>query len=121
MEIVSRDNVPSFITKDGSEIRELLAYRNSTIQKQSLAEAYVPAGMKTQFHLHPITEEIYFILEGSGEVRLGDSWLPIQPGDSIPIPPNTPHQIRACPTQSLRFLCCCVPAYEHADTVLLEE
>lgn len=120
MEIISRDQVPSFITKDGSEIRELLAYRNSVIQKQSLAEAIVPAGTVTQFHYHPITEEIYFILDGTGEVRLGELWYPVKPGDSIPIPPGTPHQIRASAADELRFLCCCVPAYEHSDTVLLE-
>lgn len=120
MEIISRDQVPSFITKDGSEIRELLAYRNSVIQKQSLAEAIVPAATVTQFHYHPITEEIYFILDGTGEVRLGELWYPVKPGDSIPIPPGTPHQIRASVADDLRFLCCCVPAYEHSDTVLLE-
>lgn len=120
MKIISRDQVPSFITKDGSEIRELLAYRNSVIQKQSLAEATVPAGMVTQFHYHPVTEEIYFILEGTGEVRLGDQWHTVKPGDSIPISPGTPHQIQASSTEELRFLCCCVPAYEHSDTVLLE-
>lgn len=121
MEIISRDQVASFITKDGSEIRELLAYRNSVIQKQSLAEAFVPAGTTTQFHQHPITEEIYFILDGIGEVRLGSQWHPVKPGDSIPIPPGTPHQIRAVGENGLRFLCCCVPGYEHSDTVLLEE
>lgn len=121
MEIVSRDQVASFITKDGSEIRELLAYRNSAIRKQSLAEACVPAGTTTQFHKHQVTEEIYFILEGSGDVRLEDSWLPVKPGDSIPIPPGTPHQIRAHYDRGLKFLCCCVPAYEHADTVMLED
>lgn len=120
MEIIKVENVPSFITKDGSEIRELLAYRNSCIAKQSLAEARVPGGTVTQFHYHPNTEEIYFILEGRGQVRLGDRWYPISTGDSIPIPPGTPHQIQADEEAPLRFLCCCVPAYEHEDTVLLD-
>ena len=39
MDVKNLDEVPSFITKDGSEIRELLAHRNSAIRNQSLAEA----------------------------------------------------------------------------------
>ena len=39
MDIHNIDSVPAFTTKDGSEIRELLAHRNSCIAKQSLAEA----------------------------------------------------------------------------------
>jgi len=50
MEIVNLNQVPSFVTKDGSEIRELLAHRNSAIRNQSLAEARVPVGGATQEH-----------------------------------------------------------------------
>ena len=39
MEVMNLDNTPPFITMDGSEIRELLAHRNSAIRNQSLAEA----------------------------------------------------------------------------------
>jgi hypothetical protein len=48
MDVKNIEAVPSFITKDGSEIRELLAHRNSAIRNQSLAEARIPAGSATQ-------------------------------------------------------------------------
>ena len=35
MDVKNIADVPSFTTKDGSEIRELLAYRNSNIRAQS--------------------------------------------------------------------------------------
>ena len=35
MDIKNLNEVPSFITKDGSEIRELLAHRNSIIRNQA--------------------------------------------------------------------------------------
>ena len=44
MDVKNLNDVPSFTTKDGSEIRELLAHRNSAIANQSLAEARIPAG-----------------------------------------------------------------------------
>jgi hypothetical protein len=37
MDIKNLNAVPAFTTKDGSEIRELLAHRNSVIRNQSLA------------------------------------------------------------------------------------
>jgi len=47
MDVKNLNDVPAFITKDGSEIRELLAYRNSCIRNQSLAEARLPLGAST--------------------------------------------------------------------------
>ena len=48
MDIKNLNDVPAFITKDGSEIRELLAHRNSAIRNQSLAEARVPRSWETK-------------------------------------------------------------------------
>jgi mannose-6-phosphate isomerase-like protein (cupin superfamily) len=119
MDIRNLAEVPPFITKDGSEIRELLAHRNSCIRHQSLAEARLPSGAQTTPHYHQRTEEIYFILEGSGIVQIGDQSRTVGPGDAIAIPPGAVHTIRNTGTGLLRFLCCCAPAYEHEDTVLV--
>ena len=43
----------------------------------------------------------------------------VAPGDTICIPPGTPHCIEADAGGSLRMLCCCSPAYTHADTWIL--
>jgi mannose-6-phosphate isomerase-like protein (cupin superfamily) len=121
MDVHNIDRVPSFITADGSEIRELLAHRNSCIQQQSLAEARLPPGGRTTPHYHPETEEIYYLLEGQGRMRLGDEERDVFPGDAIAIPPGQVHQIVNTGVTVLKFLCCCAPAYEHDDTVLLPD
>jgi mannose-6-phosphate isomerase-like protein (cupin superfamily) len=120
MDIHNIDRVPSFTTKDGSEIRELLAHRNSCIAKQSLAEARLPPGASTTPHYHPRTEEIYYVLEGAGRMRIGDEARDVGPGDAIAIPPGAVHMIVNTGAGTLRFLCCCAPGYEHSDTVLVE-
>ena len=58
MDVINISDAPPFTTKDGSEIRELLAGRNSCIRNQSLAEARLPPGAQTTKHFHPRTEEI---------------------------------------------------------------
>lgn len=119
MDIVNLEKAKPFITKDGSEIRELLAHRNSCIRNQSLAEARIPPGMSTTPHHHPRTEEIYFIIEGQGRMRIDDELRDVRVGDAIAIPPGAVHQITNSGDLVLRLLCCCAPGYEHDDTILL--
>lgn len=120
MDIRNLDQMEPFRTKDGSEIRELLAYRNSSIRRQSLAEARLPAGASTQEHYHIQTEEIYFITSGCGRIAIEGESAEVKPGDAIAIPPGKRHKLWNTGSETLRLLCCCAPAYEHADTVLTE-
>jgi mannose-6-phosphate isomerase-like protein (cupin superfamily) len=119
MDMRNINDVPAFTTKDGSEIRELLAQRNSCIRKQSLAEARLPVGAQTTPHYHPQTEEIYYILVGTAQMKIGEhDEQRVGPGDAIAIPPGQIHTIRNVGQVPLVFLCCCAPGYEHSDTVL---
>ena len=120
MDIKNLNDVPAFTTKDGSEIRELLAYRNSAIRNQSLAEARVPVGGSTLEHYHAKTEEIYDITAGSGRMRIEGETQDVKEGDAIAIPPGMKHKIWNTGTTPLCILCCCAPAYEHADSIITE-
>ena len=120
MDIMNLDEMRPFTTMDGSEIRELLAYRNSCIRKQSLAEARLGIGCSTQEHFHKQTEEIYFITQGTGKMRIDGKEREVRPGDAIAIPPGCRHKLWNTGKEPLRLLCCCAPAYEHADTFLCE-
>ena len=120
MDIKNLNNLTPFITKDGSEIRELLAHRNSVIRNQSLAEARLPAGTSTQEHYHVKTEEIYYITHGAGRISIAGETRDVKPGDAIAIPPGSKHKLWNIGNEPLRLLCCCAPAYEHDDTVITE-
>ena len=120
MDICNLERAAPFKTKDGSEIRELLAHRNSCITQRSLAEARVPPGASTTPHYHPRTEEIYYILSGQGRIRIEGEVRDVGPGDAIAIPPGSIHTITNSGTEVLKFLCCCAPGYEHEDTILAE-
>ena len=120
MDIRNLDAAQPFITKDGSEIRELLAHRNSGIRNQSLAEARVPVGGSTQEHYHARTEEIYFITAGRGRMRIEAETAEVRAGDAIAIPPGKKHKIWNTGSETLKLLCCCSPAYEHGDTIITE-
>lgn len=114
------EDITPYATKDGSQIRELLHPDHHGAGHQSLAEATVLPGQRTQLHRHRQTEEIYHVTAGQGRMTLGDGVFEVLPGDSILIPPGTPHCIEAIGSEPLRILCCCSPAYSHGDTELLE-
>lgn len=68
----------------------------------------VPAGKRAfPFHNHRVNEEMFFVLHGAGEVRIGKDVYPIGQGDFIACPAGgveTAHQIVNTGTEELRFL-----------------
>ena len=102
-----------FTTKDGSTIRSILDRAIAPVVNQSLAEASVPAGRSTQRHYHLLSEEFYYILEGTGDMEIDGETRSVRPGDAVLIPAGAWHTITA--REALRFLCCCAPPYAHDD------
>ena len=109
MQLTSLATAVPFTTKDGSTIREL-----HHTDAQSLAEATLAPGQTTQGHYHRASEEIYFVLEGEGELEIDGEARRVAPGDAALIPPGAWHEIVA--VSPLRFICCCAPPYRHEDT-----
>lgn len=68
----------------------------------------VPLGKRAfPFHNHHVNEELFFVIEGEGEVRIGESVYPIRPGDVIACPAGgkeTAHQIINTGTAELKYL-----------------
>jgi mannose-6-phosphate isomerase-like protein (cupin superfamily) len=116
METRSLAAAPAFTTKDGSTIRELFGLPAGGTALQSLAEARLDAGGRTQRHYHAVTEEIYFVTAGRAEMELDGERVELGPGEAVAIPPGSWHEITALGEDALRFLCCCAPPYRHEDT-----
>ncbi len=68
----------------------------------------VPPGKRAfPFHNHRVNEEMFFILEGEGEVRIGDAVYPLRAGDVVACPAGgkeTAHQIINTGTVELKYL-----------------
>ena len=68
----------------------------------------VPPGKRAfPLHNHRVNEEMFFVLQGSGEIRIGTERHPISQGDIIACPPGGPesaHQIINTGTGELRYL-----------------
>jgi len=115
----SRAAIEPYPTKDGSEIRELMHPSIHGNRAQSLAEATVQPGAGTRLHRHLVTEEIYHFTSGTGTMTLGAETFAVSAGDTVQIPPGTPHRVQNTGAAPLTILCSCAPAYSHEDTELL--
>lgn len=120
MEVRSRLEAEPFTTLDGSTIRVLLDAAAGGAKSQSLAEAELGPRQQTQRHYHARTEEIYVLVDGSGEMEVEGDRGEVGVGDAILIPAGARHQITAG-DRGARFLCCCAPPYSDEDTFFDEE
>ena len=111
MRLESLGKVEPFMTKDGSTIREL-----HHTELQSLAEATLEPSEATERHYHAKSEEIYFVVKGSGTLEVDGETRTVRPGDAALIPPGAWHTLENTGTSELRIFCCCAPPYSDEDT-----
>jgi len=68
---------------------------------------------KAREHYHKITTEFYFVIKGSGKVKLDDKIHDICEGNLVEISPNTRH--KAFDENGLEILVVMVPPLEPTD------
>lgn len=88
----------------------------------SIALARVEPGVKTKRHCLRETVERYVILEGVGEVEIGDTPpAPVAPFDVVHIPAGVSQCIRNMGPGDLIFLCICMPRFVSENHETLED
>ena len=71
-------------------------------------------------HMHPNTNEIQFILEGTGTIWLGDKEVKVKPGDLVVIPKGTPHGGTKPDGRALKAIAIKTPPQAPDDTKMLD-
>jgi mannose-6-phosphate isomerase-like protein (cupin superfamily) len=103
-----------YLAPDGSEIR-LLARG----QLGSLCHCTLPPGATSSAVSHKTVEEVWYFLDGKGEVWRGglceDKPIAMAAGDSLVIPTLTPFQFRNTGTGPLKFIIATVPPWPGAS------
>ena len=118
LRLAVRSPQPDVTAPDGSEIRLLVDHRHSACQA-SLCEVTLPAGQVSRPVWHQTVEEIWYFLEGNGQVWRcppgadQESVAPEQvgPGDALTIPTEWRFQFCADESGPLRFLCYTSPPW----------
>jgi mannose-6-phosphate isomerase-like protein (cupin superfamily) len=70
-------------------------------------------------HMHPHTNEIQYILAGTGTIWLGDKEVRVKPGDLVIIPKGTPHGGTKPDGRTLKAIAIKTPPQAPDDTKML--
>lgn len=120
VKVMNAREIQSFVGADGAIVRELASPNNSPLTSHSLAEIRHPPGTASVEHYHIEAEEVYYVLEGQGAIRIDGHPRDIGPGDVISIPPGRRHKVWPRGEQDLVMLVTCVPAYSVEDAAFTE-
>ena len=94
-------------------VRRILIGRDEGAQDFIIRYFTIPPGGHSSYESHPHPHGV-IIVQGGGQVLLGDTWHPIGVGDAIFIAPNEVHQFKAPPDQPLGFICVIPPKEKYA-------
>jgi len=89
----------------------------SPIQAQNFSMGHVtlePEGGQVPWH-NQEQEEIYYIVEGSGEMCLGEERFAVQTGQAVYIPSKVFHQLTNTGSAAMRMIYCYGPAGDVAQ------
>ena len=119
MLIKELDKCEEIIAGDNTVLRELLnPLKESLKLRYSLAHAVVKPGQTTTPHKLK-SSEVYYILEGEGEMHIDGESRKIGAGQAVYIPPEAIQYIRNVGVTDLIFLCIVDPAWRAEDEEIL--
>ena len=120
MLIMDLKDCEEIIAGDGTLLRELLHPAKANLDlRYSLAHASIPSGESSKPHKLRISE-VYYILEGEGEMFIDNESGTVMVGQAVYIPPNTTQYILNTGKSELRFLCIVDPAWRSQDEEIIQ-
>ena len=94
---------------------------NAPLFSDSLASSFVIViKREVKPHKHLTHSEHVVVIEGSGNMRLGDKNLEIKKGDVVFIPKNTVHAVKSTGKQPLKVVSIQSPFFDGKDRVFTE-
>ena len=120
MSVRKNSEIKSIQGDEGTKIKQYFHPHNTLNGiNYSIAQITLDPGKKSK--LHKISSsEIYYILEGSGDLKIDEDTHNIEKDDSVYVPPNSKQFIENTGSINLKFLCIVEPAWKVEDEILLE-
>jgi len=120
--VIAPSSLPFIKVSEGVRLKELTGRAAPTGARSvlgSVALFELDPGHASAWSHNKAGEESFFILEGHGEVWIGNVAHPVSPGDYILIPPEVVRSIRASKGETLKFYAITTPAWSKDDDVLV--
>lgn len=120
MSVRKNSEIKSIQGDEGTKIKQYFHPHNTLNGiNYSIAQFTLGPGKKSKLHKMS-SSEIYYILEGSGDLKIDEGTHHIEKDDSAYVPPNSKQFIENTGSINLKFLCIVEPAWKAEDEILLE-
>lgn len=94
---------------------------NQPLYADSLASSFlIWVKKEVKAHKHLFHSEHVYVLEGEGEMRVGNETIQIKPGDIIFIPKNTVHSLKVTSGKAIKALSIQAPRFDGTDRVMVQ-
>ncbi len=88
-------------------------------KKHSFAIVVLPPGRSSDKHYHRVSEESYYILQGTARIEIDERIFALAPGEACLIVPLERHQIFNTGEDELEFIAISAPAWVQDDSVFV--
>jgi predicted cupin superfamily sugar epimerase/mannose-6-phosphate isomerase-like protein (cupin superfamily) len=120
--VFSEEDPPSVSVSTGVRLQELVGrvapLANSSAL--SIAKFNLSPGRSSGASFNRRSQEVFLVIDGAGEVHLGDKSTAVTAGSTVFIPAGEAHSIQADPNSTLRFYAVSAPAFSPEDYVVLK-
>ena len=120
MSLRKNSEVESIQGNEGTTIKQFF-HPHNTLNGIGYSIAQFTLEPQKRSKLHKLkSSEIYYILEGDGNLKIDNESIHVQKDDSVYVPPNAQQMIENNGNENLRFLCIVEPAWKSEDETILE-
>ncbi len=120
MSLRKNSEIKSVQGDEGTKIKQYFHPHNTLNGiNYSIARFTLEPGKKSKLHKMD-SSEIYYILEGSGDLKINEETHHLEKDDSAYVTPNSKQFIENTGEGICRFLCIVEPAWKADDEILLE-
>ncbi len=120
MSVRKNSEIKSIQGDEGTKIKQYFHPHNTLNGiNYSIAQFTLSPGKKSKLHKMS-SSEIYYVLEGSGDLKIDEHIHHIEKDDSVYVPANSKQFIENTGSINLKFLCIVEPAWKAEDEILLE-
>jgi mannose-6-phosphate isomerase-like protein (cupin superfamily) len=110
VDILRRKGAPRYARDDGITSYLLASPRTGEARHLTTTLVEIEPGGFQRVHSHP-PEQVYFILEGSGAMTVGDETEQVTVGDCVLVPSESPHGLRNTGDVTLRYFSAAAPSF----------
>ena len=110
MKILQRRTAPRYRRNEGITSYLLASSRTAGAQHLTVTIVEIEPGGRQRVHSHT-PEQIYFIIEGHGQMTVDQEIREVHPGDCVFIPSHAPHGLENDTNSLLKYLSAASPAF----------